>query len=282
MSAKAAMVSVHAWEADGILLERYAYTSGTVVPLPKHAHSEYQFGLSLDCQGEYRYRGVRQAIPKGNLSIIHSGEVHAPSDRTFLPAAAHFLMAHLEPQWLRTVEAEMIEKPTSEPFFPATSIAAPRLQRLFLALQTVIDRRASRLEQDTTVWAFLSYLITHHASGRAAVAPVKPVHAAIGRTLDYLHAHYADDVSLQELAAIADLSRFHFCRVFGKTVGLSPSVYQTQLRVAQARKLLAQGLPIAIVATMTGFYDQSHFGWHFKRQVGATPGNYRGQIAISS
>ena len=282
MPTQAATISVQAWEADGILLERYAYTAGAVTPLPKHTHNEYQLGLSLDCQGEYHYRGAYHAIAKGRLSIIHSGEVHAPSDRTFLPAAAHFLMAHIDPQWLRTVGAEMVEKSTSAPFFPTVGIADPTLKRLFLGLQTVIDHRASQLEQDTALWTFLSYLVAHHASHRLAVPPVKPVHAAIKRAVDYLQAHYADDIALQDLAAIADLSRFHFCRVFGKTVGLSPSVYQTQLRIAEARKLLAQGLPIATVATMTGFYDQSHFGWHFKRQVGTTPGNYVGQTAISS
>ena len=34
---------------------------------------------------------------------------------------------------------------------------------------------------------------------------------------------------------------------------------------------------VAEVATETGFYDQSHFGWHFKRLVGVTPGNYLGR-----
>ena len=90
MKPKAANMSVQVWQADGILLEQYAYTSGAVEPLPKHAHSEYQFGLSFDCQGKYYYRSAYHPIPMGSLSIIHSGEVHAPSDRTFQPEPAHF------------------------------------------------------------------------------------------------------------------------------------------------------------------------------------------------
>ena len=71
MPTTAAKVSVKVWEADGVLLEHYAYTPGAVEPLPKHAHAEYQFGLSFDCQGEYAYRGSRHVIPQGRLSIIH-------------------------------------------------------------------------------------------------------------------------------------------------------------------------------------------------------------------
>ncbi|NEQ42551.1 MAG: AraC family transcriptional regulator [Leptolyngbya sp. SIOISBB] len=282
MLTNVAQISVKVWEADGVLLEHYAYTSGTVEPLPKHAHAEYQFGLSFDCQGEYDYRGARHVIPKGRLSIIHSGDVHAPSDRTFLPASAHFGMAHIAPEWLQKVTAEMVPKPTSAPFFPETVITDSTANRLYLTLQAVIHQPTAQLARDTALWDFLSYVIGQHAESRSPVAAAPSVPAAVNRARDYLQAYYARDISLAALAAIADLSRFHFCRVFSKTVGVSPGVYQTQLRIAQARRLLAQGLPIATVATMTGFYDQSHFGYHFKRQVGTTPGNYVSQTAISS
>ena len=52
-------------------------------------------------------------------------------------------------------------------------------------------------------------------------------------------------------------------------------IYQTQIKIDRAKKLLSQGMPISTVATTTGFYDQSHLGYHFKRLVGTTPGNYR-------
>lgn len=77
MRAKAADISVHAWQSNGILLERYSYTAGAVEPLPSHSHEEYQFGLSLNCVGSYQYRGAFHDIPIGNLSLIQSGGVHA-------------------------------------------------------------------------------------------------------------------------------------------------------------------------------------------------------------
>ena len=274
MQLKVAQVSVQAWESDGILIEQYAYTSGAVTPLPKHAHTEYQFGLSYDCQGEYFYRGVHHVIPTGSLSVIHSGEVHAPSDRTFLAEPAHFGMVHIHPTWLQLVATEMSEKPTHAPFFPAAFITDPELIRLLLALQTVINKQTSKLEQETALWDFLTHLIARHATDQSTIQQIKPVHQAVEQAREYLHVHYADDISLEELAAIAGLSRFHFCRVFKKTVGISPSAYQTQLRIAQSRKLLVKGVPIATVVELTGFYDHSHFGWHFKRQVGSTPSNY--------
>ncbi|MBE9108156.1 helix-turn-helix transcriptional regulator [Nodosilinea sp. LEGE 07298] len=282
MKNKAAEISIHAWESDGILLERYAYTSGSVEPLLRHSHEEYQFGLSFNCQGKYHYRGAYYSIPPGSLSVIHSGEIHAPSDRTYLAAPAHFAMMHINPKWVQKVADEMAEKPVSLPFFSTAFLTDTKLNHLFLALQTVANQSTSKLEQDIALGDFLSYLVQHYVSNSSFVHPLKSAHASVMVAREYLHAHYTDDISLESLAAIAELSRFHFCRVFRQTLGVSPNVYQTQLRIAQAKKLLIQGIPVSKIAEMTGFYDQSHFGWHFKRQVGVTPRRYVSKIAITS
>ena len=282
MKNKAAEISVNAWESNGILLEQYAYTLGSVEPLPKHSHEEYQLGLSFDCQGEYHYRGAYHAIPIGSLSVIHSGEVHSPSDRTYLSTPATFWMMHIHPQWLQAVISEISEKPSPLPVFPSVFITDPQLNRLFLNLHAATKKQIFKLEQDTAFWRFFSHLVSSHTENPPSVRSFKLAHTAVRRACDFLHDCYASDVSLEELATIAGLSRFHFCRVFGKEMGMSPSAYQTQLRIAYAKKLLLQGIPIATVASLTGFYDQSHFGWHFKRLVGVTPGSYVGKTAIIS
>lgn len=106
-------------------------------------------------------------------------------------------------------------------------------------------------------------------------------HPAIKRTKAYLQAHYAQEVSLQELAAVANLSPFHLARVFRQTVGLPPHAYQTKLRLARARTLLAQGYDVGYVAHETGFFDQSHFSQQFRRHFLITPGNYRKIVRCS-
>lgn len=282
MKTKAAEIVVDAQTRDGILLERYTYTSGSVEPLLKHAHEEYQFGLSFDCQGEYHYRGADHVIPTGSLSIIHSGEVHSPSDRPYLPAPANFWMMHIHPDWMQTVFSEMTEKDAPLPCFPMTFLSNPTLNHLFLSLHTSIHQSVSKLEQNFTLWQFLSHLIARYAENHPSIHPYPSAHTAVLSACEYLQAHYTDDIALEALATVAGLSRFHFCRVFRKAIGLSPSAYQTQLRIAHAKKLLLQGMAIATVASTTGFYDQSHFGWHFKRQVGVTPGQYANKTAIFS
>jgi AraC-like DNA-binding protein len=91
----------------------------------------------------------------------------------------------------------------------------------------------------------------------------------------YIHAHYDRDISVRDLAALTGLSPYHFIRVFSGQVGLTPHAYLVQVRVQQARQLLATGETPSQAALSAGFFDQSHLTRHFKRILGVTPGRYR-------
>jgi AraC family transcriptional regulator len=84
------------------------------------------------------------------------------------------------------------------------------------------------------------------------------------------------EIGIAELAALVNLSPFHFCRMFRKSFGVSPHRYLMQQRVNAAKKLLAQqGLEIAHVAASVGYATQSHFTAVFKRLTGMTPRHFR-------
>lgn len=268
-------IAVKVWKLAGILLEQYDYTVGSVEPLPKHSHQEYQLGLSFNCQGEYYYRGAYHQIPMGNLSIIHSGEIHSPSDRTYLSEPATFWMMHVEPNVLESTAQEIAEQQNNLPFFVDPVLCNRKLVELFCKFCLALKTNATTLETESLGLEFLARLITHKNELDFRSYPfVKP---AIKQVCDYLQTNYANNVSLKELADIAGISRFYLSRLFRREKDISLSAYQTQIKIDRAKKLLSQGIPISTVATETGFYDQSHFGYHFKRLVGTTPGNYQQQ-----
>jgi AraC-like DNA-binding protein len=92
---------------------------------------------------------------------------------------------------------------------------------------------------------------------------------------EYLDAHFAENVSLDDLSRLAGLSAFHLARSFRETVGLPPYRYQLHRRILYALGRLREGAPIASTACEAGFADQSHLNRHFKRILGITPGQFR-------
>jgi len=90
----------------------------------------------------------------------------------------------------------------------------------------------------------------------------------------HLEAHYADAPSLTQLAALAEVSRFHLARAFCAYHAVPPHVYLNCVRVAHAREMLARDVPAVVVAARLGFVDQSHLTRRFHEIAGLTPSSY--------
>jgi AraC family transcriptional regulator len=96
------------------------------------------------------------------------------------------------------------------------------------------------------------------------------------RCCEYLRGHLAEDVSLAELAAIANLSTFHFARMFKQTTGLPPHAYQRRLRAERAQELLlATDLSIGDIAAAVGYETPQAFARMFRAEIGASPSDWR-------
>jgi AraC family transcriptional regulator len=100
--------------------------------------------------------------------------------------------------------------------------------------------------------------------------------------VEYVEEHLDVSPSLEQMAAVARLSPYHFARQFKAATGLPPHRYVIARRVERAKQLLQGGdLSLAEVTACAGFSDQSQFCRHFKRLVGVTPGQFRTPARIA-
>lgn len=266
---------IQGWSFQDILLEFYRYAPCPPEWLPKHCHEEYQFCLSLDCPGEYYYRGTHYWVPTESLSVIHPGEMHSGRDIDDRQTPATFRMMYISPAVVQMAATEVAGRETNLPFFADPIILEPSLARLFLDFHTASQGRASRLEQDSLLLELLTQFIVRQADTNLSLRATGEERESVRRVREYLQEHYAEDVTLDRLSQIADLSRYYLSRVFKAEVGISLKHYQTQVRVDRAKILLSRGISIKQVAADTGFVDQSHLTHQFKRFVQVTPGKYR-------
>ncbi|MBB6634612.1 response regulator [Cohnella thailandensis] len=100
-------------------------------------------------------------------------------------------------------------------------------------------------------------------------------HASLERILDYMEERYAQDLSLQELADLAELHPAYLSLLFKERLGVSYRKYLTGIRMEKAKALLREGERVHEVYGKVGYVNQRHFAETFKRAVGMTPGHYR-------
>jgi AraC-like DNA-binding protein len=102
----------------------------------------------------------------------------------------------------------------------------------------------------------------------------------MGKVMSYILSESLHNISLQEVADIANLSKEAFCRFFKKRTGKTFTEFLTQIRIHQACQLLQDSdLSISQIAFQCGFQNLSYFNRAFKKFLGETPKEFRGRVA---
>lgn len=267
-----ASATIHAQIRDDVLLEMYQYDAGYPEETPPHFHEEYQFGFSGNSTGSYFYRRAWHRVPKAGLSIIHPGERHFTKRQDFQSQPIQFHMMYIRPSTFSTFAQDVIEKLPHPPFFPAFVYPAHTAISLFQRLYNTLTTNTSTLRHEVALLDFISHIVANCNVESAYNLPFASHRVQSAR--DYIHDNFERDISLEQLAQVANISRFHLLRLFRQQYGFSPHMYHLQVRVNRAKLLLHQNVSLAEIAQRTGFFDQSHFGAWFKRLVGVSPGQY--------
>jgi len=211
-------------------------------------------------------RGAFALVPPGFATDI---EVYVPHRiRVFGFDSSHF----------RAVMEEA--RPGRDPFdfgrLHARAFTQPALGDLLDRMWAdAADRGGGRLLAESMAFQVLA-LLSRAADDSAVHARGGLAPWAERLVRDYLHAHYARDTSLGELAALVGLSPFHFSRMFKQTTGVSPFGYLRRLRSSHARVLLEAGdMPVIEIALAVGYETPAAFARMFRAETGMSPSRWR-------
>lgn len=241
----------------------------------RHSHDGYAIGVTTHGVQRFRCKGRQYDSLPGDFVLFNPDEDHDGRRGTedgfgytiwYVPETVvdGTLAAHAGSNGSR--------------YFSHPHVADPRMAHTFRRLSTgLADGRAESLRIASLVQAFLETMLARHAEQPPALdAPTGAGGgAALARVKDYIRAHYAHDISVTDLAAVAGLSPAHLTRAFGARYHIPPHVYLNAVRITQAQARIRRGMPLSIVALECGFADQSHLTRRFKGSVGVTPSAWR-------
>jgi AraC family transcriptional regulator len=260
----------------GLKALRYHYQPPNKALQPALTHHSLLLFLHAPREFELQCDGVNRVVPPpaGSILVVPAG---IPA-RYRWGSHSDSLHVFLDPELVARVAVEAFDlDPARTSVPPLDGVDHPHLRAAMLAVNEELTAEAAggRLAAESLANLLAVHLI------RSASVPRPPARRTVGALprgrlraiVEYVEGHLDASLTLGQLAAAAHLSAYHFARQFKAATGLPPHQYVIQRRVERAKELLQAGadLPLAEVAALAGFSDQSQFCHHFKRLVGVTP-----------
>src|SRR6516162_748837 len=270
----------------GLEALRYRYQPPNEAFQPPLTHHSLLLFLHTPREFEARSEGISRGVPPpvGSILVVPAG------NPTWWRWSSHSDSLHvfLEPGLVARVAAEAFElDPAHVSVPPLDGLHLPQLRAAMLAVndELTADAAGGRLAAESLANLLAVHLIRN---GSAPRPPARRANGALPQgklraVVEYVEEHLDAGLTLEQMAAAAHLSVYHFARQFKAATRLPPHQYVILRRVERARQLLQTGtdLSLAEVAAHAGFSDQSHFTHHFKRLVGVTPGQFQTPARIA-
>jgi AraC family transcriptional regulator len=219
-------------------------------------------------------------VQAGDFFLTHSGEPYEMRWQTRGGETFTVMHLYLGLPLIERAAHELLGKQAIPVTFRDVSGARDeRLNGLLDQLRHELteERQPSSLWVQGLAQALAVHLVRHYLDPANEPRRSNALQAyKLRRVIDAMHQRLADPFSLTGLAQVAELSDYHFSRLFKRATGLSPSQYAIRLRMDRARQLLLETeRSIIDIGLEVGYSSPSHFSQVFHREVGVTPSAYR-------
>jgi AraC family transcriptional regulator len=248
-----------------------------VEPMSHHVIMAYN-GLTQRMERRSGRSVASGTFRPGVLIIIPEGS----SSRWDIPKPVDVVQLYLPHATLKRV-ADEAQSTTPADLLERTAYPDPITSRLILSAAGVLEgnRPLDALFRQQLTDLLAMRLLAAHTGSPTTVQPttggLSP--KVLLRAIERLRSDSDADVSLDALASDAGLSRFHFCRAFKESTGLSPHTWLRQYRLEHAMNMLrSTDASIVSVAAELGYASQTAFAAAFKRLTGEAPSDWRRRV----
>jgi len=261
---------------SGLILEKHHHGP---VAIPEHEHATFCLQLqtsgpvAMDWQS-FGKSGRVQSKP-GNLIWLTPGT----RDSVLWHGATRRIVASVSPLLLKRAADEMELKGLCD-FENRWSFQDEQLRLLLTEMDREINAGCPMgpLYGDLLGMSLSIALIKKYAHTSTLPIPLKGglSRARLRQVMAYIDEHLDGEIRLEDLAAVAGLSLYHFARSFRDSAGVTAHQYVTQKRVERAKQLLSRPeWTIQQVASAAGFADGSQFARTFRSATGVSPSRWR-------
>lgn len=234
-----------------------------------HTHHHAELFFLVDGKGLFQVGSQRFPVRSGSLVVVNPYVAHTELSSPEEPL--EYIVVGLN-----GVQFDIQNNQEQRFFFLDDGGEQPSFN---FYLQAILRERA-RMEENylpicsNLSQAFLLQLRRRISKESMSLKRTKSNSSCI-RVKQYIDEHYSENITLDKLAEMTHMSKYHLVHAFNAEVGCSPISYLQSRRIAASRRLLELGgYSVSQVSSMTGFSSASYFSQRFKKTMGVTPQEY--------
>ncbi|WP_462410283.1 AraC family transcriptional regulator [Neobacillus sp. Marseille-QA0830] len=247
-----------------------------------HWHPDLEFILVLDGAMEYFVNGETVPIEKGNGIFVNSKRLHYgfstnKADCSFIVVAVHPSLLGESTHAGKVYLNEKFGSGT-EDFILLTS-DSPWKKEVLVSLEQMYHemhspaRNALRLLSQATS---LCACIGDHIQKVPGQPNDDQSWMAVRKMTGFIHHHYDQKLTLDDMAAAGSICRSRCCELFSKYIGQTPNAYLVRYRIQKSCEMLLEtNRSVSEIAMVCGFQTPSYFSYVFRKETGLTPQDYR-------
>jgi AraC family transcriptional regulator len=213
----------------------------------------------------------------GQASIVPAGQQYS----AFWEEELEDVGIHLDPDYVARQARDLVQTDRID-LIAECNVGDPLVHQIGRSLAAEVDAGApaGAIYAESLVNTLVAHLLRHYSSAGERFQyhlGGLPKHK-LRRVTEFIEENLEHDLTLAEIAEIAELSPFHFARSFKQATGSTPIQFLTRRRIDLAKRLLVESeMPIVEIGLRVGFKNQSHFTTLFRKTTTMTPKAYRNE-----
>jgi AraC family transcriptional regulator len=265
---------------EGVELSELTDVAPTEVSLPASSSVFLLVRMASRSQVRFEEQGCIQQTEIGTGQVlVRSG---AGPMSWWFSRSDHTVLVQLDPELLRRVSQSSEEMPTGIEVrsrgFSQDLLLHQTLERLLSEIKS--RPNVNRLYTESLIIQLCTHLVRRYSQvPDPGFLPSGLTPSRLRLVIEFINAQIDQEIGLAQLAQVAGVSPFYFCREFKRSIGFPPHHYVMQRRVELSKRLLeSTKKSITDISAELGFPTPSHFAATFRKLLGLTPTHYRRQF----
>ncbi len=250
-------------------IEAYHF-QGIMQKFPNHFHEYYVIGFIEKGKRYLSCKNKEYILEPGDITLFNPRDNHACEQID--GKTLDYRCINIQADIMRKAVAEITGR-SYLPCFTTHVIFRSELASFIKELHKMILLEEKEFRKEELFFFLLEQLMEEYCDKELLLHPLG-ASEELNIVCKFLEENFKDNITLEDLAKLTGLSKYHLLRSFTKEKGITPYSYLETIRIGEAKKLLEQGVFPIDVAYQTGFSDQSHFSNYFKKLIGLTPKQY--------